>query len=72
MHVDMKEMAEKRRNVENLRRKRKDEKKRIPPYSLQRLCFLFLFFIFHSPVHVYLTRWREATFNCYFPSSRYA
>ncbi|KAE8076147.1 hypothetical protein FH972_014812 [Carpinus fangiana] len=29
MHVDMKEMAEKRRNVENLRRKRKDEKKRM-------------------------------------------
>lgn len=27
MHVDVKEMAEKRRNVENLRRKRKEEKK---------------------------------------------
>jgi hypothetical protein len=55
MHVDMKEMAEKRRNVDNLRRKRKDEKKRITPYSLQPLCFLsVLFFIFPSPVHVYL------------------
>ncbi|XP_062166788.1 DEAD-box ATP-dependent RNA helicase 13 isoform X2 [Alnus glutinosa] len=29
MHTDVKEMAEKRRNVENLRRKRKEEKKRM-------------------------------------------
>ena len=48
MHADMKEMADKRRNVENLRRKRKDEKKRIPPYSLQPLCFLS-FLIFYFP-----------------------
>lgn len=41
MLTDVKEMAEKRRNVENLRRKRKEEKKRIFSYFPFSCAFVF-------------------------------
>ena len=70
--MDGKEIADKRRNMDNLRRKRKEEKKRMliidfpnpfsfPSSNLKPLLFLFLFIFYFSVILLYtynITFWR--------------